>query len=209
MRLCCLDARFVGRALDGVCVGMILTNPAGRVLWMNRSARAMLGVRDEGWEGQLLGQGIRDPRLAEFWHRAQEAGEQVLGEVSLHWPRVTELKVNYTQCIDPDGCEVGRAVLFCDVTRERTLQLSLSEEATRKLLDLAEGTGRAEGAEAGLTARELSVLGLVGKGFGNQEIAERLHVAPSTVRSHLKSVYRKTGLSSRAEAIACAIQHQL
>ena len=48
-----------------------------------------------------------------------------------------------------------------------------------------------------------------GRVLGNQEIASELHVAVSTIRSHMKSVYRKTGLTSRSEAIRYAIENSL
>jgi ATP/maltotriose-dependent transcriptional regulator MalT len=46
------------------------------------------------------------------------------------------------------------------------------------------------------------VLTNVAAGFSNREIAERLSVAPSTVRKHLEHAYRKLGVSSRQAAIA-------
>lgn len=50
-----------------------------------------------------------------------------------------------------------------------------------------------------LTARELDILRLVGAGLGNKEIAGRLGMSVSTVRTHLNSVYEKLGLSGRVE----------
>lgn len=48
-----------------------------------------------------------------------------------------------------------------------------------------------------LTRREHDVVCLVGQGLGNKEIARRLGVAVTTVRTHLKRVYDKLGLSGR------------
>ena len=55
---------------------------------------------------------------------------------------------------------------------------------------------------APLTEREREVLGLLTQRLQTVEIAERLFVAPSTVNSHLKSIYAKLGVRSRREAIA-------
>ena len=52
-----------------------------------------------------------------------------------------------------------------------------------------------------LTERELDVLGLLVGELSNRQIAQSLFVAPSTVRTQLKSVYRKLGVSSREEAV--------
>jgi DNA-binding NarL/FixJ family response regulator len=57
-----------------------------------------------------------------------------------------------------------------------------------------------------LTRRELEIVGLVGLGLGNREIARRLGVAVTTVRSHLASVYEKLGLSGRIELALYAAQ---
>ena len=51
-----------------------------------------------------------------------------------------------------------------------------------------------------LSMREKQILGMVVLGFANIEIAQRLFVAESTVKSHLNSAFRKLGVRSRGEA---------
>jgi DNA-binding NarL/FixJ family response regulator len=53
-----------------------------------------------------------------------------------------------------------------------------------------------------LSLREQEVLRELAQGLNNRAIAERLYVSQDTVKSHLRSVYRKLGVSSRAEAVA-------
>ena len=53
-----------------------------------------------------------------------------------------------------------------------------------------------------LTPRELEVLLLLDHHLGTDEIAERLFISEHTVRSHVKSVLAKLGVSSRREALA-------
>jgi DNA-binding NarL/FixJ family response regulator len=53
---------------------------------------------------------------------------------------------------------------------------------------------------AGLTAREVDVLRLVALGLSDAEAAERLVVSVRTVNAHLRSIYRKLGVRSRAAA---------
>jgi len=62
---------------------------------------------------------------------------------------------------------------------------------------------------AGLTAREVEVLGLLARGYSNKQIAERLVVTPKTVSSHVEHVYRKLAVSSRAAATHFAMAHGL
>lgn len=53
-----------------------------------------------------------------------------------------------------------------------------------------------------LTPREEETLVLLTKGFSNKEIADHLNLSIETVRSHLKNIYTKMHVRSRAEAVA-------
>jgi LuxR family maltose regulon positive regulatory protein len=55
-----------------------------------------------------------------------------------------------------------------------------------------------------LTERELEVLRLIAAGLSNQEIAQELVIALSTVKSHINHVYGKMGVKSRTQAVAQA-----
>lgn len=56
-----------------------------------------------------------------------------------------------------------------------------------------------------LSMREKQVLGMVVLGFSNGEIAARLFVADTTIKSHLNSAYRKLGVRNRGEAAAAIL----
>ncbi len=55
-----------------------------------------------------------------------------------------------------------------------------------------------------LSTRELEVLQLVHQGLSNQQIALRLNVAPSTVKTHINNIYGKLGVQTRVQAITRA-----
>jgi LuxR family maltose regulon positive regulatory protein len=60
-----------------------------------------------------------------------------------------------------------------------------------------------------LTERELDVLGLLDGERNTKQIGEVLYVAPNTVKTHIKSIYRKLGVSSRKEAVEQARARRL
>lgn len=60
-----------------------------------------------------------------------------------------------------------------------------------------------------LTDREREVLGQIADGASVAEIAAAIHLSPSTVKSHLESLYRKLEVSDRAAAVATAMRKGL
>jgi len=202
-------ASLIGTALDGLCVGLILMTPGGRVTWMNRASQSILGIDFEDCRQKPFASVTRDPQLSAFWQEALEDESGAVGDIELHWPRPAALKMNATIAVAPGGELIGRALIFCDVTAERMVQVQLSSEATKRLLDVADLWNESTEAKGGLTAQELKVLRHVGAGLSNREISEQMEIAPSTVRTHLKHVYGKLGLRSRSEAISYSVRNGL
>jgi len=52
-----------------------------------------------------------------------------------------------------------------------------------------------------LSSRELEVLRLIDAGYSNQQIAARLSIAPSTVKTHINNIYGKMGVQTRVQAV--------
>jgi DNA-binding NarL/FixJ family response regulator len=60
--------------------------------------------------------------------------------------------------------------------------------------------------ESDLSNRETEILSLIAKGFNRTETAKALEISPNTVASHLKTIYSKLNVSSRAEATLEALR---
>jgi DNA-binding CsgD family transcriptional regulator/tetratricopeptide (TPR) repeat protein len=62
---------------------------------------------------------------------------------------------------------------------------------------------------AGLSSREVQVLGLVARGLSNREIGTALFISEHTAANHIRSILRKTGCANRTEAASYAHRHGL
>jgi len=76
---------------------------------------------------------------------------------------------------------------------------ALSPSVARRIMEHFRRTGPAA-PDDDLTAREREVLGLIGRGLRNGEVATTLEISENTVAGYIKGIYRKLGISSRAEA---------
>lgn len=81
---------------------------------------------------------------------------------------------------------------------ERSLALAVRVVCSGQIV--LPGSLRPSVIKPSLSTREKQALAMVVMGFTNQEIARRLHVTESTVKSHLSSAFKKLGVRSRAEA---------
>jgi len=83
---------------------------------------------------------------------------------------------------------------------------TLSPEAAQALV---EATNQPPTPGLDLTEREREVLGLMIEGLNNTQIAGRLTVSPSTIKSHVSNVLSKLGVASRTEAVTLALRSRI
>jgi NarL family two-component system response regulator LiaR len=102
---------------------------------------------------------------------------------------------------DISADELARAIRAAHAGR-----VTLSPEAAQALVETANHPP-APGLD--LTEREREVLGLMIEGLNNTQIAGRLTVSPSTIKSHVSNVLSKLGVASRTEAVTLALRNRI
>jgi len=83
---------------------------------------------------------------------------------------------------------------------------TLSPEAAQALI---ETTNQPPEPGLALTEREREVLALMVEGLNNTQIAARLTVSPSTIKSHVSNILAKLDVASRTEAVTLALRHHI
>jgi DNA-binding CsgD family transcriptional regulator/tetratricopeptide (TPR) repeat protein len=175
---------------------------------------AMARERDAAW---IVGE------LA-FWRRRAGVDEACLDGIAE--PFAAHLLGEWTRAAmlwDQAGCPYEAALALADSGEDDALRQALVElrqlgaqpaaAAVGRLLrrrgtrDVPRGPRPSTRANpAGLTARELEVLAMLGEGLRNAEIADRLVLSQRTVGHHVSATLRKLQVRSRAEASATAVR---
>jgi NarL family two-component system response regulator LiaR len=102
---------------------------------------------------------------------------------------------------DVTADELARAIRAANAGRA-----TLSPDVAQVIVQTA---GQAPEPGLDLTEREREVLALMVEGLNNTQIAGRLTVSPSTIKSHVSNILAKLGVSSRTEAVTLALRHGL
>jgi len=93
-------------------------------------------------------------------------------------------------------------------------QAALDPSVQQHLIDAVSASPATAGSPApalpdALTQREAEVLALIAEGLSNAEIAQRLVLGETTVKSHINHLFAKTGVRDRAQAVTYAYKHGL
>ena len=63
------------------------------------------------------------------------------------------------------------------------------------------------GRSIGLTPREAEIIALITQGLSNDEIAQRAYLSINSVKTHIRTAYRKIGVSSRSQAVLWGVDN--
>jgi NarL family two-component system response regulator YdfI len=100
--------------------------------------------------------------------------------------------------------DTGRKTLFEAIRTAGRGESLLSQAVVDKVVAHLAETPKEQGGL--LSDRELEVLALIAEGAANKQIGLLLSITERTVKAHVTSIYRKLGVSSRAEAVAVALR---
>ena len=70
-----------------------------------------------------------------------------------------------------------------------------------------DGPGDWPGRSEGLSPREAEIMALITQGLSNQEIADRAYLSINSVKTYIRSAYRKIGVERRAQAVLWGVAH--
>ncbi len=124
-----------------------------------------------------------------------------------HWQRVGDPYREALALAEGDANAVARALPILDRLGAVRVREAVLGRARDRGLDIdAPARPRATTLEnpAGLTKRQMQVLGLLGEGLSNAAIADRLFVSAKTVDHHVSAILGKLDVTSRGEAAALA-----
>ena len=71
----------------------------------------------------------------------------------------------------------------------------------------AASIARWPGAEAGLTHRESEIVALIARGLSNRDIADLTHLSINSIKTYIRTAYRKMGVKTRPRAVLWALRH--
>jgi PAS domain S-box-containing protein len=170
---------------------MIVVDLERRIVAANEASTVLLGRSVSALVGAMWQSCLDDPAEAiadDAWRRRVLAGES-FGRRTIRRPdgstRIIDFAMRATR------------------SEGRLLALGVCLHARRR--DVRQSTHQ----PAPLTAREREIVHLIALGHVTREICEELHIAPDTVRAHVRNAMAKTGARTRAQLIAIALSDRL
>ncbi|EHR58982.1 response regulator transcription factor [Saccharomonospora cyanea] len=100
--------------------------------------------------------------------------------------------------------DAGRVEIHAALRAVVAGQATFTADVSHRLVAALTQRPRPDVSPEALTAREREVLALIGAGLSNRDIARRLHIAQTTVKTHINNAFAKIGARNRADAVRYA-----
>ena len=172
---------------------MALLDEERRTVEVNGSMLRTLGYRREEMVGTRSWEFVKGaPLFTERQWRGVIAGGDFSGHAELVAADGSTLSVHYAA--HPEVVTGRRLILFVTL-----------DSARRGRFRRDRGARGERGERGELSAREREIVSLVALGHTGREIAEELHIAHDTVRTHVRNAQEKLGARSRAQLVAIAL----
>jgi DNA-binding CsgD family transcriptional regulator/PAS domain-containing protein len=182
-------------ALDGLSASVLFVDSNGRITHANAAGRAMIGDGDvlRGALGRLVASDPDVNRTLRDIFLAAGAGDAAIGVTGVAVPLVARNGERYVAHVLPlsSGARRGAGV---DYAAAAALFVQKAALATRSPPEVIAKTYR-------LTPMELRILLAIVEVGGVPEVAEALGIGESTVKTHLKRLYEKTGARRHADLV--------
>ena len=170
--------------------GMLLLDEQRRCVEVNGAFLRLLGRKRDALIGGRSWEFVKGPRLSERkWKAMLERGD-FAGEGELENVDGSAIAIHYAA--HPEVVTGRRLILF--------VVLDSARRGRFRRVRAADKHHRGP-----LTAREREVVDLVAAGHTAREIADELHIAHNTVRTHVRNAQEKLGARSRAQLVAITL----
>ena len=191
-----VEAATLADALDGLAAGMFLVDPTGRIVHANARGHAIVAEANvfKGPGGRLSATDLQaDKALADVFARA-DAGDVAIGSRGIAVPLAARDGERWVAHVLPLTAGARRQAGICYAAvaavfvRRATLDLQAPLETLSDVYQL--------------TPAEMRVLNELATYRTLAEIARKLNVSRTTIKTHVASLYSKLNVSTRAQAVA-------
>jgi two-component system nitrate/nitrite response regulator NarL len=172
----------------------------------------LVGEAEDGQQALELARGLKpDVALVDARMPTLDGVEVLRSVIREKLPtRVLMLSAEASSPLVTEALELGAAGYLAKTADAETIGEAVRAVARGQIV-LGEAEDGASERRTGpsLTARELEILSLCAEGRSGPQIGSDLFVSPATVKTHLKNIYEKLGVTDRAAAVAEGIRRGL